>query len=126
MDGIDELCDAVRETAFALHVYLGPGHFEHVYENALLHRLRKRGMWVESQVPLKVFDEDGTLIGNYIADLLVERRLILELKASRRLTAEHIAQVLGYLKASRQEHALLINFGAHVFEIRKYRSPASS
>jgi GxxExxY protein len=55
-----QLCDIVRETAFAIHRYHGPGHVEKIYENALVNRLRKRGLKVEQQVPIQVYDEDGT------------------------------------------------------------------
>jgi GxxExxY protein len=114
------LCDRVRQVAYDIHVYLGHGHLEKVYENALAHRLRKSGMNVRQQHPLPVFDEDGTLIGDYNADLLVERMLIVELKTAKTLAPEHEAQLLGYLKASRLEHGLLINFGSYRFEIRKF------
>jgi len=67
-----ELCDQVRQIAFDLHSYLRHGHMEKVYENGLVHRLRKAGLKVEQQYPLKVNDADGTLLGDYYADLLVE------------------------------------------------------
>jgi hypothetical protein len=75
---------------------------------------------VKQQHPLKVYDEDGTLIGDYNADLFVGNRLIIELNAAKALADEHVAQVLGYLRASRIEHGLLMSFGAPKFEIRKY------
>jgi hypothetical protein len=96
MTDIKVLCDQIRRIAFAIHVYHGHGHLEKVYENALVHRLRKAGLNVLQQHPIQVFDEDGTLIG------------------------EHVAQILGYLKSARIEHGLLINFGSYKFEIRKY------
>jgi GxxExxY protein len=65
-------------------------------------------------------DEDGAVLGEYFADLLIESRLIVELKACRALTDEHVAQLLGYLRSSRMEHGLLINFGAPKLEIRKF------
>jgi GxxExxY protein len=114
------LCDQIRETSFQIHTYLGHGHLEKVYENALTHRLRKAGLKVDQQQPIKVFDEDGTLIEDYMADLVVENLLIVELKTARILVPEHDAQVLGYLKACRREHGLLINFGSSKFEIRKF------
>jgi GxxExxY protein len=120
MKDIMELCDVVRETGFAIHRYHRNGHLEKVYENALAHRLRKLGLDVQQQHPLKVYDEDGTLIGDYNADLFVDHRLIIELKAAKALADEHVAQLLGYLRASRIEHGLLINFGAPKFEIKKY------
>ena len=113
------LCDHVRETAFALHTYLHCGHLEKVYENGLAHRLRKEGLTVEQQKPLRVQDEDGTVLGDYFADLFVEDCLVVELKACKALTDEHFAQVLGYLRAANQRDALLINFGAPKLEIKK-------
>jgi GxxExxY protein len=120
MEDIMELCDVVRDTGFAIHRYHKHGHLEKVYENALAHRLRKLGLDVKQQHPLKVYDEDGTLIGDYNAELFVDGRLIMELKAAKALADEHVAQVLGYLRASRIEHGLLINFGAPKFEIKKH------
>ena len=96
------------------------GHLEKVYENALAHRLRRAGLDVKQQHSLKVHDEDGTEIGDYYSDLLVENCLIVELKAAKTIADEHAAQTLGYLKAARIEHGLLINFGSYRFQIRKY------
>jgi len=120
MKTINELCDIVRQTAYNIHVYHGNGHLEKVYENALAHRLRRAGLDVKQQHSLKVFDEDGTEIGDYHADLLVENCLIVELKAAKTIADEHVAQTLGYLKAARIEHGLLVNFGSYRFQIRKY------
>ena len=86
-----QLCDTVRETAYAIHCYHKHGHMEKVYENALVHRLRKSGLEVKQQHPLKVYDEDGTIIGEYFADLLIENRLIVELKAGKCLAEENVA-----------------------------------
>jgi GxxExxY protein len=82
--------------------------------------LRKAGVAVAQQLPLTVYDEDGTILGEYLADLLVDRQLIVELKACRALADEHTAQILGYLKSARIEHGLLINFGSYKFQIKKY------
>ena len=120
MDDIMELCDVVRETAFAIHKYLRNGHLEKVYENAPFHRLAKAGLEVEKQHPLQVFDEDGTLLGDFFADLLVDGKLIVEIKACHAIANEHTAQILGYLRAGNVKHGLLINFGAPVFQIKKY------
>lgn len=117
---INDLCDVVRQTAYDIHVYHANGHLEKVYENALAHRLSKIELDVKQQHPLKVRDEDGTVIGDYFADLFVDNRLIVELKAAKAIADEHVAQILGYLKASRIEHGLLINFGSYRFEIRKF------
>jgi GxxExxY protein len=120
MKDIQALCDLVRQTGYDIHVYHAHGHLEKVYENALAHRLRKLGLDAKQQHPIKVHDEDGTLIGDYHADLLVENELIVELKTAKALTNEHEAQILGYLKSSRLEHGLLINFGSYKFEMRKF------
>ena len=117
---IMELCDTVRQIAYEIHCYLKNGHLEKVYENALSHRLSKLGLKVEQQFPLPVYDVDGFLLGDFYADLFVENCLIIELKACRALCDEHTAQLLGYLRTSRIEHGLLINFGAPKFQIRKY------
>jgi len=114
------LCDIIRETAFALHCYHRHGHLEKVYENGLAHRLRKAGLKVIQQHPLTVRDEDGTILGEYLADLFIEDCLVVELKAVKALADEHIAQLLGYLHSSQNEHGLLINFGAPKLEIKKY------
>jgi len=114
------LCDTIRETSYALHSYLRHGHLEKVYENGLAHRLRGLGLAVEQQRPLKVYDEDGTVLGDYLVDLFVANAVIVELKAVRALAPEHAAQLLGYLRACRVEHGLLVNFGAPRLEIKKY------
>ena len=120
MGDIMQLCDLVRQTGFDIHVYHGSGHLEKVYENALAHRLRKTGIKVEQQHPLKVYDEDGTVLGEYYADLLINDCSIVELKATRALIDEHTAQLLGYMKSARIEHGLLMNFGGSKFEIKKF------
>jgi GxxExxY protein len=115
-----EICAVVRETALAAHRYLRHGHVEKIYEKALANRLRKRGLKAEQQVRLNVWDEDGELLGEFFADILVEGSLVLEVKACRQLIDEHTAQVLGYLRASRFEHAMLVNFGAPIIQFKKF------
>jgi GxxExxY protein len=75
---------------------------------------------VEQQHPLRVYDEDGILLGDYFADLLIEDQLIVELKAIRTIADEHVAQILGYLRSARIETGLLVNFGSPVLQIKKY------
>lgn len=111
------LCDLVRQTAYELHVFLRHGHLEKVYENGLAHRLAKAGLTVEQQKPLPVRDEDGTLLGDLYADLFVESSLVVELKATKSIASEHIAQTLGYLRAASLRHAMLINFGVPSIQI---------
>jgi GxxExxY protein len=124
-DNINELCDVVRNTSFAIHSYLRNGHLEKVYENALVHRLRKQGLQVSPQHKLLVYDEDNTVLGEYFADLYVEECLIVEIKAVRAIADEHVAQILGYLRSARVETGLLINFGAPKFYVKKYLMTAS-
>ena len=125
MNDIMQLCDLVRETGYAIHRYHGHGHLEKIYENALAHRLRTAGLAVKQQYPMVVFDEDGTILGELFADLLIEETLIAELKACRALIDEHTAQILRYLRSARKEHGLLINFGNHKFQIQKYAMSAT-
>ena len=118
------LCDLVRETAYDVHAFHGNGYLEKVYENALVNRLRKTGLVVKQQHPIIVRDEDGSEIGEYYADVIVNDVLMLELKSCTALTSEHQSQLLHYLKATRVEHGLLINFGSYKFEIKKFvRTP---
>jgi GxxExxY protein len=121
------LCGQVREVAYAIHVYHGNGYLEKVYENALVHRLTKAGTRVRQQYPMVIRDEDGTVIGEYCADLVVNDCLLVELKACKTLTNEHHAQILHYLSATGIEHGLLINFGSYRFQIQKFiRTPGDA
>ena len=107
---INKLCDVIRQTSFEIHKFFRSGHLEKIYENALAHRLTKLGIQVTQQHPLDVSDEDGTLLGHFCADLFVENKLVAEVKACRGLVDDHIAQLLGYLRASRIEHGLSDQF----------------
>ena len=69
---------------------------------------------------MKVYDTDGTTLGEYVADIFAEKSLLVELKAVKRLPDEHTAQLPGYMRACRVEHGLLMNFGAPKFEVRKF------
>ncbi len=114
-----ELCDVVRQAAFELHRYLRSGHLEKVYERGLANRLKGGGLRIGQQVPLQVTDEDGTVLGDFYADLLVEDALIVEVKACGALDSNHTAQVIGYLRASGTRDAMLINFGAPRLQVKK-------
>lgn len=118
---VNLLCDTVRQIGYEIHRYLGTGYLEKIYENALFHRLRKAGIRAESQVATAVHDEDGFLLGEYQLDLVVEDVLVVELKAAKNIDDAHIAQVLGYLRATRLNHGLLINFGSYKYQIRKFK-----
>lgn len=114
------LCDIIRKTSLEIHRYLRSGFTEKIYENALANRLRKQDIKVEQQQRMRVFDEDGTLLGLLVADLFVENSLICEIKSCNALVDAHTAQLLGYLRTARLEHGLLINFGAPKLEVKKY------
>ena len=122
-ESVGKLADKVRQVAYGLHVYLGNGLLEKVYENGLKHRLEKLGFKVETQKPLKVYDEDGFVLGDYFADMLVEDRLVIELKAVKAIANEHLAQAMNYLKITGMEMAMVINFGSYQFETRKVFAP---
>ncbi|MCQ2367478.1 MAG: GxxExxY protein [Kiritimatiellae bacterium] len=113
-----ELLDEIRKIAYKVHVYLGNGYLEKVYENCLRHRLEKAGHKVEAQKNLKVYDEDGYEIGDYYADLVVDDKVIIELKSVKTIAPEHYAQILNYLKITGFGSGLLINFGSYKFEVR--------
>lgn len=117
---VNRICDVVRECGFGLHRFLGPGFREKVYERGLVHRMTKSGLSVRVQPRVMIHDEDGTELIEEVMDLVVEDVLILELKAVRETSDADIAQLLGYLKATRFRHGLLINFGAPKFYIKKY------
>jgi GxxExxY protein len=89
---------------------LGYGFLERVYENAMAIAARKLGIRIDQQVPIRVHF-DGELVGEYAADLVADGSVILELKAAQALAEEHEAQLLNYLKATRFEVGLLLNFG---------------
>ena len=91
-----------------------------MYEHALVYRLRKAGLNVEHQRPIVISDEDGTIIGEYFADIVVNGVVLIELKSCRTLTDEHRAQLLHYMKATGIVHGLLINFGSYKFEMQKF------
>ena len=97
---------------------LGVGFVEKVYENALAHLLRKKGLKVVQQYPLSV-EFDDVVVGNFYADLFVNEKVLVELKAVSMLVDIHTAQSLNYLRASGLEVCLLINFGKPKIEIKR-------
>ncbi len=115
-----ETTGLIRQTAYEVHHYFGRWFLEKVYENSLASRLRKAGLEVVQQQHLKVRDEDGTIVGDYVADMVVSGVVLVEAKAVKGLASEHIAQLLNYLKTSRMSVGLLINFGAPRLEVRRF------
>ncbi|MCI0525423.1 MAG: GxxExxY protein [Acidobacteria bacterium] len=123
----DAITEIIIGRAFEVQNKLGPGFLEKVYENALCIELKKKGLKVKQQEPIKVWYE-GQIIGDYIADLWVEDRIIVELKAVQSLTKQHELQLVNQLTATKVDSGLLINFGSSVQVKRKYREykPAQS
>jgi GxxExxY protein len=105
-----DLTSAIIGAFYDVYNKLGYGFLEKVYENAMVHELRKRGYQVQQQAPIDV-TYDGLLVGQYFADLLVNEAVTLELKAAKAIAEEHEAQLLNYLKATEIEVGLLLNFG---------------
>ncbi len=100
----------ILQTFFAVHSKLGYGFSEKVYQNSLAWELGKLGLQVEQQKQIVVY-YDGQAVGEYYADMVVNRCVIVELKAVRQLLDEHEAQLLNYLKATTIEVGLVLNFG---------------
>lgn len=114
----DPLTETVIGCVFRVANGLGAGFLEKVYENALLHELRKAGLEAKQQVAVSVY-YDGQDVGDYIGDIVVEGRSLLELKACRTLEDVHFAQCLNYLKATGIPTCLLINFGTPKPQIKR-------
>ena len=112
-----ELTGKIIECAYKVHNILGFGFLESVYQNALLIQLQKCGLKAEKQRSVKVF-YDGQIVGDYIADIIVEGKIVLELKSVKELHPAHEAQLINYLKATGIEVGMLINFSESV-EIKR-------
>ena len=124
LQNVNEVTQKIIGCAFEVSNTLGIGFVEKVYENALVHLIRKSGLKVVQQYPIKV-TFDGILVGEFVADLLVEDRVLVELKAVSMLVNDHTAQALNYLRASGLELCLLINFGRTKVEIKRLLPSAS-
>jgi len=124
----DALTQKVIGEAMHVHRVLGPGFLESVYQNALPLRLQKAGLSAKAQHPLSVHFEE-TIVGEFFVDILVEDRLILELKAISALASAHEVQLVNYLTATGIEVGLILNFGTKSLEVkrknRKLTSPSS-
>jgi len=116
--GLNQITERVIGCAYAVSNALGCGFLEKVYENALVHELRKGGLRVEQQQAIEV-NYDGVVVGDYVADLLVEGSVLIELKAVRALEDLHLAQCLNYLQATGLTVCLLLNFAKPKLEIRR-------
>ena len=117
-----KLTAKIIECAYEVHNILGFGFLEAVYQNALLIELQKVGLRAEKEKKIKVY-YDNQLVGDYLADIIVEDKVILELKSVKELHPAHSAQLVNYLKATGIEVGLLINFGESVEIKRKVYTP---
>jgi GxxExxY protein len=119
---LNGLTERIIGCAFKVSNTLGCGFLEKVYENALVHELRKCGLRAEPQQPINVH-YDGAVVGQFFADILVEDVIILELKATTDHHDAFTAQCLNYLKATGKPICLLLNFGKPRLDIKRYRGP---
>lgn len=117
---VNTITEKIIGCAYTVSNSLGIGFVEKVYENALAHIIRKSNLKVIQQHPIKV-NFDGVVVGEFVADLLVEDRVLVELKAVSMLRDEHTAQALNYLRATGLEICLLINFGTTKVEVKRLR-----
>src|SRR5512136_869611 len=106
----EEITSDIINAFYKVYNTLGHGFLEKVYENALAQELADRGHIVKQQVPIQVLYE-GKVVGDYFADILIDDKIILELKTSESIAKEHEAQLINYLKATKMEIGLLLNFG---------------
>ncbi len=114
----EEITEKIIGCAYTVANTLGAGFLEKVYENALAHEIRKTGLDVKQQSPITVY-YDGVVVGEYVADLVVENEVIVELKSAKSLDNVHMAQCLNYLKATGRKVCLLINFGSPRIELKR-------
>jgi len=112
-----ELMEKIIKAAYEVYNELGYGFLEKVYENALAQELKSAQLNVTPQAPIKVYYKQN-LIGDYYADLLVDYKVIIEIKAVNQLAKIHEVQLVNYLKATKYEIGLLINFGDKI-EIKR-------
>jgi GxxExxY protein len=115
---VNDVTYAIRGAVFEVNRVLGPGFLEKVYENALLIELQRRGLRVETQVPIKISYKDNP-VGEYVADMLVEGKVIVELKSIEKLEKLHEAQLLNYLRATGIRVGLLVNMKYPKAEIKR-------
>ena len=109
----NEITEKIIGAAYKVHNTLGSGFLEKVYQNSLVIEIRALGFSVEVEKPVKVYYH-GEVVGNYVADIIVDGKVLLEIKAIKELSGIHEAQILNYLKATGIEVGLLINFGKSV------------
>lgn len=117
----DDITKLILQACFEVSNELGSGFLESVYEKSLLVALEDLGLNARAQVPIKV-NFRNRVVGDYFADIMVNNQVLIELKAVKKLAPEHVAQVLNYLKASKIEAGLLVNFGNPRLEYRRFNN----
>lgn len=119
---LEELIKKVIQCVYNVRLQLSAGFLETVYQKALLIELKKNNILAEAEIPIEVYYDDS-VVGEYRADIIVEKRIIIEIKAIQHLLPVHEAQLVNYLTATKIDCGLLINFGGERLEIRrKYRT----
>ncbi len=116
--GVDSITSRIIGCAYTVSNVMGCGFLEKVYENALAHEMTRNGLDVEQQYEIPVWYDDK-LVGEYVADLLVEKRVLVELKAVKDLNEIHMAQCLNYLNATMLHVCLLLNFGNPRVQVKR-------
>lgn len=114
-----DITDKIIRSYYTVYNALGHGFLESVYRNSMAVELARAGLQVQTETPIDVYYRDG-IVGQFFADIIVEKCVIIELKAAKELAPEHHAQLFNYLKASRIEVGLLMNFGKEPKYERKY------
>jgi len=114
-----ELVYEINKCAFEVYRVLGHGFLEKVYEKALLKELKANGLKVQAQVPIQVYYK-CEIVGDYYADLIVENKVIIELKAQEQLNKSFEAQLLNYLKATKIQVGLLVNFAYPKATVKRF------
>ncbi len=115
---INQLTERIIGAAMRVSTILGPGFLEKPYENALVYELKKNGLVVEQQKPVEIFYE-GIEVGNYVLDVLVDERVVLELKSCKAIDPVHVAQTINYLKATGFKIGLIFNFGNAKLQLKR-------
>jgi GxxExxY protein len=115
----EDITEKIRQASFEVHKYFGNGFLEKVYENALAYKIRTLNMVCTQQKPVNVYFEDHVIVGEYFADIEVDNKIIIEVKAIEMLDKIHFAQLKNYLKATKYRLGLLINFGAPKLQFKR-------
>lgn len=123
---IEEVIKTIIQCAYNVRIHLSAGFLESVYQEALLIELQEKGIHAETETPINVYYKNK-IVGEFRADIIVEREIIIELKSVQHLLPIHEAQLVNYLTATHKDHGLLINFGGERIEIkrkfREYKQP---